>query len=362
MTANVDIVNGALQAIGTRTTVTTTELANNTSNEAIQANLILFQIRDTLLRMAPWNCGMNTAPLAYISSIPGTPENSSPGTPLWVKGQPAPPWAYEYQYPIDCLRPTLIVPQFQTGFAGVIPITTAVTGGMPSTWAGPPVKYKVAIDQFFTASAATPVAGGTSYVVGDFITLAGAPPGSPPIGAPAVLQVATVGGGGSVTSVNVIDIIPSDSVQGGSYFSQQTSAQAQGSTTGVGVGATFTLTWNPQGDQRVILTNQENAVMSYVKQLTDPNVMDPSFVEAWKLALSARLAIALTGDKTLANLKVGEANQHIIEARKADGNEGLTVNDITPDWMRIRGIDFPAAWEWSPNVTFDWGGLLPMFT
>ena len=43
MTDNVDIVNRALQVIGTRTTVTAAELANQTSNEAIQANLILTQ-------------------------------------------------------------------------------------------------------------------------------------------------------------------------------------------------------------------------------------------------------------------------------------------------------------------------------
>src|SRR5437879_5931881 len=136
MTSVTDVVNRALQTIGTRTTVTDAELANNTSNEAIQANLIIENMRDDLLRMAPWNCAMKTANLTYISSVTGTPENSSPATTLWQPGQPAPPWAYEYQYPVDCLKAQLIIPANQTGYSGGVPITTAVTGGAASFWSG----------------------------------------------------------------------------------------------------------------------------------------------------------------------------------------------------------------------------------
>src|SRR5215469_12441473 len=135
MTTQVDIVNRALQTIGSRTTVTS---LSEVSNEALQANLSLIPTRDELLRMAPWNCATNYAQLTYITSVPGTPENSS-GTGLfqWQKGVPAPPWAYEYQYPVDCLRPLWIIPQFATGFSGGIPITTAVTGGAAAFWGGP---------------------------------------------------------------------------------------------------------------------------------------------------------------------------------------------------------------------------------
>ena len=37
----VEVVNQALQCLGTRTTVTWDELQNNSTNEAIQANIIL---------------------------------------------------------------------------------------------------------------------------------------------------------------------------------------------------------------------------------------------------------------------------------------------------------------------------------
>jgi hypothetical protein len=165
-----------------------------------------------------------------------------------------------------------IVPQFTTGFASGVPITTAVTGGAPQFWNGPPVKFRVAIDQILN-------------------------------GVPA---------------------------EGGS-------------------------------DTRVILTNQEFAILCYLKQVTDPNVMDQMFQQAWVAYLAARVGYALAGDKKLANLLIEEANRFIILARQADGNEGLTVNDVTPDWVRIRGIDFPSDYSWSPNQVFDWGNLLSMY-
>src|SRR3974390_2886951 len=169
----VDVVNRALQILGTRTTVTATELASNSTNEAIQANIAYDNVRQSLLRMAPWDCGLNSANLTLVTAVPGTPENTSPATMLWQKGQPAPPWAYEYQYPVDCIRACWVVPQYATGFAGGIPITTAVTGGAPSFWSGQPVRFKVAVDQFVPVIAAAVAAGGSGYAVGDVITLVG---------------------------------------------------------------------------------------------------------------------------------------------------------------------------------------------
>lgn len=357
MTANVDIVNRALQAFGSRTTVAS---LTEGSNESIQANLVLTQIRDELLRMAPWNCATNFANLTYITSMPGTPENPTTGTVLWQKGQPAPPWAYEYQYPVDCLRPLWIIPQYTTGFAGGVPITTAVTGGSPAFWNGPPVRFKIALDQFFSVSAAAVVSGGNGYVVGEILTLATTPAGLAPIGAPAQLQVTTVGGGGVITGVSVVNVIQGESAAlGGSYFAPQTNPVGQSATTGVGTGATFNLTFTAT-DQRVILTNQEFATMSYIRQVTDPNVMDPQFQQAWVAALGGRLCLALTGDKTLANMQIQLANGFITQARASDGNEGLTINDVVPDWLRIRGFDAVGP-GLVPNQQYDWGPLLTLF-
>jgi hypothetical protein len=361
MTAQVDMVNRALQTFGSRTTVTAAELAGNTSNEAIQANIIYVPFRKRLLRMAPWNCAFQTATLNFITSVPGTPENTSPATQLWLKGQPAPPWAYEYQYPPDCIRMCWLTPQTATGFASGIPITTAVTGGSPSFWQGPPVKFVTAIDQFFGVTAAAVAAGGTGYVLGDLIFLAQAPQGSAPIGAPATLQVTGVGGGGSVTSAAIVPIITSEAIPfTGSYFAPQPNPSAQGTTSGLGTGATFNLTFTAAAsDQRIILCNQEFAIGNYVKNITDENVMDDDFQEAYAFILGGALAKALTGDKGLANLTIAQGNEVIRVARGNDGNEGLKVNDVTPDWLRVRGIDYVEDYSGPYNTGFNWGAIWP---
>jgi hypothetical protein len=269
MTAVVDIANRALSAIGTRSQIAD---MSEDSNEARSCKLLLEPLRDELLRMAPWNCAFTFSNLSLVCSAPGTPENPNAGSSTWDKGIPAPPWSYEYAYPSDCLRPIYIVPQFTTGFTSGVPITTAVTGGAPAFWNGPPVRYKVAVDQIGLDG--KPSAGGV--------------------------------------------------------------------------------------DQRVILTNQEQAILAYVKRVVNPDVWDDQFQQALVAALAARMVISLTGDKGLAQLKISEANQYIMMARTSDGNEGLTVNDVTPDWIRTRGISYQ-AWEFSPNIMFDWGPMLTMY-
>lgn len=367
MTTTTDVVNLGLQYLGTRTTVTAAELAAGSSNEAVQANLILTRTRDRLLRMAPWNCGMRTAQLVYITSIPGTPENSSPSASLWAPGIPAPPWAYEYQYPVDCMRPCFVLPgEFSSGFPGV-PITTAVTGFAPANWIGKPISYRVATDQFFPVTSATVAAGGAGFAIGDTVTLFDiydSPAGQVPFGAPPVLTVTGVAAG-AITTVTVNNQIPNASpAAGGSYFNPLSNPVIMGSTSAGGSGASFNLSYLPKSDQRVILTNQEKALLSYIKQVTDPNIMDELFIDAWAAILGAQLCMSLTGDKdiakAMANVAVKDGNGKIAEARKADANEGLTVVNVTPDWIRARGYNQDSlsnAW-----MGVDWGDLWPMYT
>lgn len=365
MTDKTAIVNRGLGALGTRTTVTAAELAAASSNEAIQANLIYDPYRNQLLRMAPWNCAFNTANLTYITSVQGTPENTSPATPLWARGLPAPPWAYEYQYPVDCLRACWVTPQTATGFANGIPITTAVTGGAPSFWQGPPVKFRVAIDQFYSIVTVGIAVAGTGYAVGNLLSLApqlnsaGQPQGASPI-----IQVLTVNGSGGILTAAVLNqVLGSATPIGGSLFYPYTTSPTPVTITGSGTGALINLTSTlGPADQRVILTNQEFAILNYVKLVTNENVFDDDFQEAFVKVLGAGLVKALTGDKSLANLMIAEANAKVVAARGTDGNEGLTVNDVLPDWLRVRGINYTEDYSGPYNTGFNWGSLWPGFS
>jgi hypothetical protein len=319
--------------------------------------------------MAPWNFSRKYATLTYITSQPGTPENSAAGAPLWTPGMPAPQWAYEYQYPVDCLRPRFITPQY-TSLAGGTPIYPlgTVSGFSPIGWSGPALKYEVSSDQFYPVTSAAVASGGVGYLVGDAITLV--QPSftfiqngisyTMPVGAPAILIV-TSAPGGIVSAVSVYNQVFNESTIaafGGSYFSKQNpTGVAQGSTSGSGTGATFNLFFGGQSSQRVLLCNQESAILCYNAVVTDPDVMDQFFQDAWASILSARLAFQLVGDINRANMGIQLANRIIAEARIADGNENLTVNDVTPDWLRTRGNYGGPNWEYTPNLSFDWGSF-----
>jgi hypothetical protein len=309
-------------------------------------------------------------------------------TTLWQPGQPSPPWNYEYQYPNDCQRMVLVIPSTATGFAGGIPITTAVTGGASSFWQGPPVKFRVANDTFYPVITASIVSGGTGYVVGDIIfgpgminPTSGAitwAQGTQPFGGPIQLQVTAVSGGasGPVTGISIISQVnntqtaPAQSgvaagpIVGGSYYSPKltglTNPIAQSYTTGGGSGATFNLGFSSPAPQRVILCNQEFAIGTYIQDITDLDLMDEEFLDAFANILGACITVPLTGDTKKANAAIEIANRTIMQARVGDGNEGLTINDVTPDWLRIRGIDYPAPYS-GPFTGFDWGGMWPIF-
>jgi hypothetical protein len=95
-------------------------------------------------------------------------------------------------------------------------------------------------------------------------------------------------------------------------------------------------------DQRVILTNAPSPLLEYTYDNVDESLWEPSFVMVMVKALAAYSAIALTSDKQISQMKLAEANSMILQARAGDGNEGLTVLDHIPDWLRIRGVgDYP---------------------
>lgn len=90
----------------------------------------------------------------------------------------------------------------------------------------------------------------------------------------------------------------------------------------------------------VILTNQPQAIATYSAVVTDPNLWDAEFVVTVTYALAGYLAMALTGDKQLASSMFSIANEKLREAMTSDANEGLTIQESIPDWLKVRGVGY----------------------
>jgi hypothetical protein len=93
---------------------------------------------------------------------------------------------------------------------------------------------------------------------------------------------------------------------------------------------------------KVILCNQQTAVGVYTCDIENPQIWDSLFAEAMVNALAAQLVMPLSGDKSLRVQAAQAAMQSVNTARVRDGNENLTVNDHTPDWLTVRG--YQADW------------------
>ena len=103
----------------------------------------------------------------------------------------------------------------------------------------------------------------------------------------------------------------------------------------------------------VILTNQPQATFVYTSRITNPNLFDGQFVEAFRFLLGARMCMRLTGDKqaTLAAWK--KADDLCKAAAASNGNEGLTIIDSVPDWIKVRG--YASDWGYPDMGFFQYG-------
>lgn len=138
----VSICNRALQSIGTRTAIAS---LTESSVEARNCNLIYADTRDEVLQMAYWNFANKTAYLALLKSAPGTPSNSGSTANQWSTAYPAPPWLYEYSYPVDCIQMSKVVQQIQNYYVGT-PYTSGGTNTYPYA-VGPGSPFRVTTDE-----------------------------------------------------------------------------------------------------------------------------------------------------------------------------------------------------------------------
>ena len=106
-------------------------------------------------------------------------------------------------------------------------------------------------------------------------------------------------------------------------------------------------------DIKVILTNQPQAVLVYTKRIVNVGLYDGQFVQALANYLAALITLGLTGDRARRDAAFKIANDTITQARASNGNEGITVIDTVPDWMRVRG--YLSDWAYPPGSIF-WQG------
>lgn len=88
-------------------------------------------------------------------------------------------------------------------------------------------------------------------------------------------------------------------------------------------------------DILVILTNQFQAQFIYTKKTVNPNLFDAQFVDALYVTLAAKLCKPLTGKDP--SKYIAQAKALVDAAASSNGNEGLAIQEHTPDWLRARG-------------------------
>jgi hypothetical protein len=107
-----------------------------------------------------------------------------------------------------------------------------------------------------------------------------------------------------------------------------------------------------------ILTNQSQAQAVYTVNQPNPIIWDSLFQEAMVASLAAYFVPALSLNIALMKAQIERAEGMIVRARVADGNEGVTVMDHLPDWMRARGGEY--GWGWGFGGSFQYGGCVSM--
>ena len=107
----------------------------------------------------------------------------------------------------------------------------------------------------------------------------------------------------------------------------------------------------------VILANQSQAQAVYTVNQPNPIIWDSLFQEAMVSSLAAYFVPALSLHLPLMQAQIARAEALITRARVSDGNEGVTIMDHLPDWIRARGGE--SGWNWNGGG-FQYGGCIDM--
>lgn len=97
----------------------------------------------------------------------------------------------------------------------------------------------------------------------------------------------------------------------------------------------------------VVNTNAQQAIGSYTMRVTNVALFPPQFVTALAGRLAKVIVIPLSGDKGLAQGADTIATEIVATAKATDANQGMTIIDNVPDWLKAR--DWPDDYGGPPG-------------
>ena len=113
----------------------------------------------------------------------------------------------------------------------------------------------------------------------------------------------------------------------------------------------------------VILTNVQQAIAVYTRDVLYPSTWDSTFRQAMVTYLASWIAVRLAGPGRekfgieMQRVNIQSARTAIQEARVTDGNEsGFTNVDHTPDWLASRWSGGLQGWPQGPATGYPYGG------
>lgn len=98
----------------------------------------------------------------------------------------------------------------------------------------------------------------------------------------------------------------------------------------------FTVEMSADGQEKTILTNYEDAILLYTRDVTETPLFSSGFVELLATALAHRMCIALTGSKNLKDRLLNDYGQMMNMAAAYNANEQMSAAPRDADSIRGR--------------------------
>jgi hypothetical protein len=89
-------------------------------------------------------------------------------------------------------------------------------------------------------------------------------------------------------------------------------------------------------DTKVLLTDEDDAELSYTADISDPTRFDPEFTMSFSFLLASRLAMPLTGSLDIKSILDREVLRAVSQAADSDSSEGETRSAPEASWIDAR--------------------------